>query len=295
MNFQDLMSDIYEILATPLFTIGETQATLGTVLWVVILLLGTMLIAHLLAKTIVRAFERRGTVDLDAVRPYARAAKVTVLAVGFGTVLRTLGFDLTAVFAAGGLFAVAIGFAMKNIAENFVSGLIMRMERSIKRGDILKVEGQVITVKDVGIRYTLAGNRDNEDVMIPNSILVQSMVTNRTLRDPLFRMRAPVGVVYSSDMKLVRETLEAAAEGLAWRSLKKDPIVVMREFGASSVDFEVSVWIENAFNIGQYISDLNEAIWWSLKEAEIVIAFPQLDVHFDPPVMESLERLQRVG
>jgi len=293
MNFQELMEKTYEILATPLFTIGETQATLGTMLWVAVLVMGTLLIARSLSKAILLSFERHGTVNLDAVRPYARAAKVTVLAVGFGTVLRTLGFDLTAVFAAGGLFAVAIGFAMKNIAENFVSGLIMRMERSIKRGDILKVEGQVMTVKDVGIRYTLAGNRDNEDVMIPNSILVQSMVTNRTLRDPLFRMRAPVGVVYSSDMKLVRETLEAAADGLAWRSQQKDPIVIMRAFGSSSVDFEVSVWIEDAFNIGQYISDLNEAIWWSLKEAGIVIAFPQVDVHFDPSVTESLAGLRR--
>lgn len=295
MNLQQLMGETYEIMATPLFTIGDTQATLGTMLWVAVLLMGTVVTAHYLAKAILHSFERQGTVDLDAVRPYARAAKVTVLAIGFGTVLRTLGFDLTAVFAASGLFAVAIGFAMKNIAENFVSGLIMRMERSIKRGDILKVEGQIMTVKDVGIRYTLAGNRDNEDVMIPNSILVQSMVTNRTLRDPLFRMRAPVGVVYSSDMKRVRETLEAAAEGLAWRSQQKDPIVIMRAFGSSSVDFEVSVWIEDAFNIGQYISDLNESIWWSLKEAGIVIAFPQLDVHFDPPVIESLQRLQGVG
>lgn len=295
MNFQELMSRIDEILSMPLITIGENQATVGSILWIILLILGTLWIASLLSRVILHAFERRGTVDLDAVRPYARTAKVIVLLIGFGTVFRSMGFDLTAVFAAGGLFAVAIGFAMKNIAENFVSGLIMRMERSITRGDILEVEGQVVTVKDVGIRYTLAQNRDNEDLMIPNSILVQSMVTNRTLRDPLFRMRAPVGVVYSSDMKLVRETLEAAAEGLAWRSQQKDPVVIMRAFGSSSVDFEVSVWIEDAFNIGQYISDLNETIWWNLKEAGIVIAFPQLDVHFDPPVVESLQSLRRAG
>jgi small-conductance mechanosensitive channel len=295
MSFQDVMREISEFLATPLYTIGETQGTVGTALTVVLIILATWWFARLLSKTIMRAFERGGTVDKEAVRPYAKFAKAGVLLVGLGVAFNTLGFRLTAIFAAGGLFAVAIGFAMKNVAENFVSGLIMRLERSIKRGDILKVEGQVVTVKDVGIRFTLASNRDNEDLLIPNSILVQSMVTNRTLRDPLFRLRAPVGVTYSSDMKLVKETLMAAASSITWRSLERDPVVIMRAFGSSSVDWEVSVWVEDPWSVGQYISELNEAIWWSLKDAGVVIAFPQLDVHFDEPVVESLQGLRRVG
>jgi small-conductance mechanosensitive channel len=87
----------------------------------------------------------------------------------------------------------------------------------------------------------------------------------------------------------------AAATGLTWRSDKMDPIVIMRAFGSSSVDFEVSVWLEDPWAIGQYISQLNEAIWWSLKIAGVVIAFPQGDVHFDEPVVESLQGLRRVG
>lgn len=295
MSFQDVMREISEFLATPLYTIGETQGTVGTALTVVLIILATWWFARLLSKTIMRAFERGGTVDKEAVRPYAKFAKAGVLLVGLGVAFNTLGFRLTAIFAAGGLFAVAIGFAMKNVAENFVSGLIMRLERSIKRGDVLKVEGQVVTVKDVGIRFTLASNRDNEDLLIPNSILVQSMVTNRTLRDPLFRLRAPVGVTYSSDMKLVKETLMAAASSITWRSPERDPVVIMRAFGSSSVDWEVSVWVEDPWSVGQYVSELNEAIWWSLKDAGVVIAFPQLDVHFDEPVVESLQGLRRVG
>jgi len=295
MSFQDVMREISEFLATPLYTIGETQGTVGTALTVVLIILATWWFARLLSKTIMRAFERGGTVDKEAVRPYAKFAKAGVLLVGLGVAFNTLGFRLTAIFAAGGLFAVAIGFAMKNVAENFVSGLIMRLERSIKRGDILKVEGQVVTVKDVGIRFTLASNRDNEDLLIPNSILVQSMVINRTLRDPLFRLRAPVGVTYSSDMKLVKETLMAAASSITWRSPERDPVVIMRAFGSSSVDWEVSVWVEDPWSVGQYVSELNEAIWWSLKDAGVVIAFPQLDVHFDEPVVESLQGLRRVG
>ena len=295
MSFQDVMREVGEFLATPLYTIGDTEGTVGTTLTVAFMVLVTWWLSRLVSQAILRAFKRRGASDQNAVRPYARSAQILVLIVGLSAALNTLGFKLTALFAAGGLFAVAIGFAMKNIVENFVSGLIMRIEKSIKRGDILEVEDQVVTVKDVGVRFTLAQNRDNEDLLIPNSILMQSMVTNRTLSDDLFRLRAPVGVVYSSDMRLVKETLMTAATGLTWRSDKMDPVVIMRAFGSSSVDFEVSVWLEDPWSIGQYISELNEAIWWSLKEAGILIAFPQLDVHFDEPVVESLQSLRGTG
>ena len=295
MSFQDVMREVGEFLATPLYTIGDTEGTVGTTLTVAFMVLVTWWLSRLVSQAILRAFKRRGASDQNAVRPYARSAQILVLIVGLSAALNTLGFKLTALFAAGGLFAVAIGFAMKNIVENFVSGLIMRIEKSIKRGDILEVEDQVVTVKDVGVRFTLAQNRDHEDLLIPNSILMQSMVTNRTLSDDLFRLRAPVGVVYSSDMRLVKETLMTAATGLTWRSDKMDPVVIMRAFGSSSVDFEVSVWLEDPWSIGQYISELNEAIWWSLKEAGIIIAFPQLDVHFDEPVVESLQSLRGTG
>ena len=295
MSFQNVMREVGEFLATPLYTIGDTEGTVGTTLTVAFMVLVTWWLSRLVSQAILRAFKRRGASDQNAVRPYARSAQILVLIVGLSAALNTLGFKLTALFAAGGLFAVAIGFAMKNIVENFVSGLIMRIEKSIKRGDILEVEDQVVTVKDVGVRFTLAQNRDHEDLLIPNSILMQSMVTNRTLSDDLFRLRAPVGVVYSSDMRLVKETLMTAATGLTWRSDKMDPVVIMRAFGSSSVDFEVSVWLEDPWSIGQYISELNEAIWWSLKEAGIIIAFPQLDVHFDEPVVESLQSLRGTG
>ena len=295
MSFQDVLAAIREWLSIPLYTIGETEGTIGSTIVVVLIMLATWWLSRLLRRAILHAFERRGAIDPDEVLPYARMVQIAVLLTGFTVAFNTMGFELTAVFAAGGLFAVAIGFAMKNIAENFVSGLIMRAERSIKRGDILEVENQVVTVKDVGIRYTLALNRDDEDILIPNSILVQTLVTNRTFRDKLFRLRTTVGVTYSSDMKLVRETLERVATELEWRSSEVEPVVLMRTFGSSSVDWEVSVWIEDAWRIGRQLSQLNEAIWWGLKEAGIVIAFPQVDVHFDPGVTRSLEQLRRAG
>ncbi len=145
----------------------------------------------------------------------------------------------------------------------------------------------------MGIRATVARTLNDEDLVIPNSQIVQSTVSNYTFRDSLYRLRVPVGVSYASDLRVVRETLATTASGLAWRSPQKDPVVLLTDFGSSSVDYEVSVWIEDPWSSRRRRSDLREAIWWALKDAGVTIAFPQVDVHFDPPVVESLEGLKR--
>lgn len=103
-----------------------------------------------------------------------------------------------------------------------------------------------------------------------------------------------VEVVYWSDMALVRKTLEKVASEIPWCVKSIEPRILLRQFGNSSVDWEVSVWIDEPWSVQRLLSELHEAIWWSLKEAGITIAFPQVDVHFDPPVIRSLESLVQV-
>jgi small-conductance mechanosensitive channel len=141
----------------------------------------------------------------------------------------------------------------------------------------------------MGIRATIARTLDEEDIIIPNSQLVSSAVKNYTFQDSIYRLRAMVGVTYSSDIALVRKVLESTAQKLSWRSRSPAPRVQLREFGDSSVNFEVSVWIDHPWSMQQRRNELNEAVWWALKEANITIAFPQLDVHFDPQIGEALK------
>jgi len=216
-----------------------------------------------------------------------------VLIAGFGVALDTAGIELSALFAAGALFAVGLGFAMQSIAQSFVAGLIILSERSIKPGDILNVEGQVVRVRDVGIRASVAQTRDGEDLIIPNAVLIQTTVTNHTLRDSIYRIRVSVGVVYSSDMKVVKETLMDVAKSVSetYAVEGRAPQVVMTEFGNNSVNWEVAIWTNDPWQSRLATSALHEAIWWTFKEKNLVIAFPQLDIHFDPPLMAGLERL----
>jgi small-conductance mechanosensitive channel len=238
-----------------------------------------------------RYLERTGVDDEGTIAVSARLTHFIILAIGFGIAIHTIGINMGALFAAGALFAVGIGFAMQNIAQNFVSGIILMVERAIKPNDVLAVEGQMVRVVQMGHRAIVARTLDDEDLIIPNSVLVQSTVKNYTLRDQLYRIRVAVGVVYSSDMHRVRQVLEECAAGFADRNQTKKPVVLMTAFGESSVDFEVSVWIDNAWNTRGVRSRLHEVIWVALQEAGVTIAFPQLDVHFDPPVVASMQAI----
>ncbi|UCG51040.1 MAG: mechanosensitive ion channel [Candidatus Latescibacterota bacterium] len=292
---KDAFQAIQDVLQNRLFTIAGTPVDLATLLIFLLIIAATLWISHVLQRGLVRFFQARGVRDEASIGVGTRLLHYLVLIIGFGIAIHTMGINLTALFAAGAIFAVGLGFAMQNIAQNFVSGIILLVERTIKPADILEVDGRMVRVVRLGARATVVRTLDEEDLIVPNSTLVQSTVKNYTLRDALYRLRAPVGVVYGSDMAVVRQVLEDAAKKLDWRSKDKNPVVLMTEFGDSSVNFEVSVWVDNPWKTRALRSELNEAIWWALKNAGITIAFPQLDVHLDPPVVESLESLTADG
>jgi small-conductance mechanosensitive channel len=181
---------------------------------------------------------------------------------------------------------------MQTVVQNFVSGVILLVERSIKPGDILEVQGTILKVVRLGIRSTVARTREDEDIILPNSTLVQASVKNLTFRDPSFRIRVGVGVTYGSDMKVVREVLERVARDFEHRHTEPEPVILLRKFGNSSVDWEVSIWIRTPWTEQAVRSALHEAVWFALKERGITIAFPQVDVHFDPPVTDAVTSLK---
>jgi small-conductance mechanosensitive channel len=276
-----------------LFTLGGTPVSVATVASLLLVIVVTFWVSRLGQRATERLLPLCGVTDTGSIAAGARLVHYIVLAVGISIVLQTLGIDLSGLFAAGALFAVGLGFATRNILENFFSGLILLTERAIKPGDVLLVEGRVVRVSNMGIRSTIVRTLDEEDLILPNSILVQGAVTNYTLRDTMYRLRTEVGVVYSSDMEAVRATLEKAAQAIPFRIAEREPRVLLMRFGSSSVDFDVSVWIEDPCCAQQLRSQLNTALWDALKEAGITIAFPQLDVHFDAPVVDSLRDLGR--
>lgn len=291
----DRLQEGLDLLDIPLFTLTGTRITLATVVVFVLVVVATFLASSVFQKGLVRALTLRRVTDAGTVEVVRRLLHYVILAVGLAIGLQTIGINLSALFAAGAVFAIGLGFAMQNIAQNFVSGVILLTERSIKPHDVIRVDTRFVRVQTMGIRATIARTLDDEEVIIPNSTIVQATVVNYTLGDSLFRLRAVVGVTYDSDMRLVRETLERTAHEVDWR-VDRRPVVLMTGFGDSSVDWEVSVWINDPWEERKARSRLLEAIWWGLKDARVVIAFPQLDVHLDRPALDAISgRLESAG
>ena len=281
------------VLHAELFQVAGTRVSLATLLTGLVLVLLALWASRASDRVVERAARSNPLhrPDPGTVATLQRLVHYLVLVVGFAIALESVGIDLTALFTAGAVFAVGIGFAMQNIAQNFVSGLILLVERSIRPGDVLELDDHLVRVDRMGIRTTVVHTLDGESLIVPNSILVQERVKNYTLDDRACRVHVGVGVAYDSDMAAVRRVLETVAADFPPRSRAREPAVFLVGFGASSVDWEVHVWIEEPWDTPAVRSALHEAVWAALAEAGIVIAFPQVDVHLDRPVEAALARI----
>ena len=275
------MDIVDKLLGWPLFSIGDSQTTAGVALAAVGVVFVTLLLGQLVQRAVQGFFEKLHAKDHDAARAYGVIVQVVIWVIGFELALHLLGIRLTTLFAASGFFALGAGFAVKNIVENFMSGGILRVEKTIRPGDVIMVNDKWLFIKRIGMRTTSALTYDGEEVLIPNSTVAQSVVTNLTREDRLHRIHIRVGVAFSSDLDIVRKTLEETVDRLEWRSQKKPPKVFLDKFGDSSIEYIVNVWLDDASDSLVRRSDLHEAIWRTLKTRGISIAFRQLDVHVD--------------
>jgi len=217
----------------------------------------------------------------------AREALITLFGyVGFIVAvligLTQAGVDLGGLAIVSGALALGIGFGMQEIANNFVSGLILLFERPIRAGDFVTVGDVEGFVRSIRIRATEIETLDNQNVLVPNSELISGRVTNWVLRDTFGRLRVVVGVAYGSDIEKVREILEAVArehpeaitDGRA-----PAPRALFMGFGESSLDFELRVRIARIDRRFSVQSDINFSIDKAFREANITIPYPQRDLH----------------
>lgn len=227
MQGSSFPAKVERLLDIPLFSLHGTPVTPGALLVFVVMVAVAVVMARLARSGTERALSRRSTFDPGTARVAARLGYYLVLAIGLGASLETLGVNLAALFAAGAFLAVAAGLALQTTAQNFVSGVILLVERTIKPGDILEVDGRVVRVVRMGLRATIARTRDEQDLIIPNSMLAQQVVTNFTLSDSTVRVYASVDVSYASDLDVVLRTLRDAAASVPGRLSSPEPRVLL--------------------------------------------------------------------
>lgn len=277
-TFQPLLEPLLGPFSGPLFYIGDTQVTIFSIATFLLILIIAFVASGFLRRMLRGAFRRRG-IDEGVSYALNRLVHYVILALAVFLALENLGINVTGLAALGAVLGVGIGFGLQNIAQNFVSGLVLLLERPVKRGDFVVVGDTMGTVHEIRARATVVRTLDNVDILVPNSEFINENVINQTFGDKRFRARIAVGVAYGSDTERVRDTLLRLASEHPEVLGDPEPAVRFLDFGDSSLDFVLMVWIDNPRRQNPIASDLRFAIDRAFREAEIEIPFPQRDLH----------------
>jgi len=204
-----------------------------------------------------------------------------IIVIGLLLALNLLGIDLTSLTVFAGALGVGIGFGLQNIANNFISGLILLAERPVRTEDWVTTGEHQGRIKRIGMRSLVMTTWDNQDVIIPNAQLITNPVINWTLSDSLVRTVFNVGVRYQDDPHLAKQVIEEAVSMQPAVSLERPPRILLTEFGDSSVNFRVEFFaeVDRQSSRLKIKSEVMFAIWDALKEADIGIPFPQRDIY----------------
>jgi small-conductance mechanosensitive channel len=207
-----------------------------------------------------------------------RFAHYAIVSLGVLVGLKVLSVDLTGLAVVAGILSVGIGFGLQNLASNFISGIILLIERPITVGDHVTVGDPDGEVRAIKMRSTQIVTRDNITVIVPNSEFVSGRVVNWSHGDPRMRLHVAVGVSYASDVDLVTRVLHDVARRVEFVLGEPAPEVRFVRFGESSLAFELLVWIGNPHHEDAVGSGLRYAIRAAFLDAGIEIPFPQRDV-----------------
>ena len=205
--------------------------------------------------------------------------------------LGSMGINLSSLTVLGGAIGLGLGFGLQKVVSNFVSGVILLLDNSIKPGDVIEIEGTYGWINNLRARYASVITRDGTEHLIPNEDLITQRVINWSFTDELVRQRVAIGVSYRADPhECIRLVLEAA--GSHERVLKNPaPVCLLKEFGDSSVNLELRFWLADPANgIGNVKSHVLLKVWDIFKENNIEIPFPQRDLHIRSSDVDFVKR-----
>lgn len=297
-----------------LFALGSSTVTLGGLILAVVFVIGVWWLAGLLEYAVNRITRRASDEPwrFSRLHTFSRLLRYGVWLLGMLLGLNYVGIDLTSIALFGGAIAVGLGFGLQNVFSNFVSGLIILLERSLKVGDFVDLESGVRGhVREIAMRYTRVTTNDALDVLVPNSEFINGRVSNWTLEDAYRRLHIPFGVAYDTPKEMVREAGIEAARNVAGvielGRMRSDVWLV--SYGDSSMNYELVVWADRSLSTRP--ASAHAALMWQLDDAlhrrGIAIPFPQRDLHVrsgvldvrlragGDPTLDAVARDQRAG
>ncbi len=270
----------------PIITLGSSSLNLGDLLAAGIFIFAIWWLASLLERGLQRLAARHEGEPWKHARMHmlSRILRYAVWLIGTLIGLNHLGIDLSNVALIGSALAVGLGFGLQNIVSNFISGIIILLEQSLKVGDFVELESGVRGhVREIAMRYTLVTTNDALDVIVPNSQFINDRVVNWTHDDSFRRMHIPFGVAYGTPKELVREAALAAARQVPniIENEQRKSAVWLISYGDSAVNYELVVWADRALTTTPAAT--HAKLMWALDDElarhQIEIPFPQRDLH----------------
>ncbi|HBQ61121.1 MAG TPA: mechanosensitive ion channel protein MscS [Balneolaceae bacterium] len=275
----DTFQYIWDLLQVHLFSIQNTPVTFLKLIIFILLLVGFSFLASFVKRVLNKRILPRFVNDGGLRYTLSRMSQYIIVVIGIFISFQFLGVNMTGLAVIFGFLSVGIGFGLQNVTSNFISGLIVLFERPISVGDRVSVNNIEGDVEEINIRSTKVKTLDNISIIVPNSEFVSKDVINFSHGDPTYRLGVDVGVSYSSDLDKVLKALNEVAEESD--DVMKHPShdVQLRNFGDSSWDMKLFVWIRDVKQRYQVLNRLNQAIVRKFAEYDIEIPFPQRDLH----------------
>lgn len=284
LHLVGVLPDITALLDELGVTIGNKRVSVLAVIKVTLSVVVFLLLASWLSRVLERRVMGSRHLGVSMRLAISKTIKIVLLSLAVLIALNSVGIDLTALTVFGGALGVGLGLGLQRITSNFVSGMILLYDRSIRPGDVITIgaEGRFGWVQELRARYVVVRDRDGVETLIPNENLITSEVTSWSHTDKAVRVKIRVQISYGDDPEKAMEVMLKACDHP--RVLKEPQTAVrLMDFGDNGMNLEARVWIEDPeAGVNGVRSDINLAIWKGFRQAGITIPFPQRDVHMIP-------------
>jgi small-conductance mechanosensitive channel len=285
LHLTGLTSEAVELLDALGFSIGNFRLSAWLVIKVLVLMGVLLWLSVTLGEFLDKQLQRSEDLTPSLRVLIGKIVKISLIVVASIMGLSSLGIDLTVFTVFSGAIGVGLGFGLQKVVSNFISGIIILMDRSIKPGDTITLGETFGWIRELRARFVSVVTRDGREYLIPNEDFITQEVINWSFSDELVRLDVPFGVSYSSDPHQVSALAIAAAESCSRVNRGKKPVCWLTEFGDSSLNFVLRFWItdprEGLTNVrGQVLL----ALWDTFKQNNIVIPFPHREIIMRTPV-----------